>query len=48
LKTGETVLAVAGSPVSHGVAGTPHFVGDLQIGWLIGGRDPQDQTTTED
>jgi hypothetical protein len=48
LKTGETVLSVAGPPESHGVADTPHLVGDLHIGRLIGGRDPQDQTTAED
>jgi hypothetical protein len=48
LKTGETVLSVAASPVSHGVAGTTHLVGDLHIGRLIGGRNPQDQATTED
>src|SRR5579859_251187 len=48
LKTGETVLSVAVSPVSHPVAGTSHFVGDLQVGRLVRGRDPQDQATTED
>src|SRR5439155_18097765 len=48
LKASETVLLVAVSPVCHGVAGTPHFVADLQIGRLIGGRDAQDQPTTED
>ena len=47
MQTGETVLSEAVSPVSHGVAGTRHLVGHLQIGRLIGGRDPQDQTTTE-
>jgi hypothetical protein len=48
LKTGETVLKVATSPVRHGVAGTSHFVGDLQVGRLIDGREPQNQATTED
>jgi hypothetical protein len=47
LKTGDTVLKVTASPLRHGVAGTGHFVGDLQVGRLIGVRDPQDQATTE-
>jgi hypothetical protein len=34
--------------VSHGVATASHFVGDLQVGRLLDGRDPQDQATTED
>jgi hypothetical protein len=48
LKASETVLRVAGSPKSHGVADTPDLVGNLQIGRLIGGSNPQDQTTAED
>ena len=47
LKTGETVLSVAVSPMGHRVAGTGHFVGHLHIGRLVGGCDPQDQTATE-
>jgi hypothetical protein len=47
LKTGDTVRSETVSPMGHGVAGTAYFVGHLHIGRLIGGCDPQDQTTTE-
>ena len=48
LKTSETVLEIAGSPQHHGVATATHLVGNLQVGRLILGRQPQDQPAAKD
>jgi hypothetical protein len=48
LKTGETVLKKACAPKNDGVATATELVGNLKIGWLIFGCQPQDEPTTED
>src|ERR1700681_1302526 len=48
LQASETVLEKTRSPKNDGVATATELVGNLQIGRLIFGCQPQDQPTTED
>jgi hypothetical protein len=48
LQASETVLEKTRSPKNDGIATATELVGNLQIGRLIFGCQPQDQSTTED
>lgn len=48
MQTSETVLEKAGVPKSDGVASATELVGNLKMGRLIMGREPQDNPAAKD